>query len=737
MNARHVLLYADVDLNVIDGSSIWVASVADALHRAGARVDVLARSAVTDFRVTAPLVGRDGITIVDPGQESLVVRGRRMDPAAAAAAIERLDQVARYDAVIVRGREVCRTIAAEQVASGKLWSYLTDIPQSALGLGAQDTADLTAIAEWSVRILCQTEQLKGFLEHIVPAVAGKTVLLPPIVPAEAFMTTRPGARGETLQLVYSGKYAPRWRTLEMCSIPGDLQAAGVEARLTMIGDKIHSSPADPEYKDRMRKALESSPGVVWAGGVARSEALATMGAADIALAWRDPDLDSSLELSTKLLEFGALGVPAILNRTPMHEELVGTDYPLFVDTYESVLEALTIGGRDDEILQTASKRLSQVAANFSADEAAKRLAAVLDEVGRRRSRTLGRTESPETTVLVAGHDLKFFKSIMSVLGDLGDVTLTVDRWKGVDRHDPALSAERLRDADVVVCEWTLGNAVWYSHNKRPGQRLVVRLHRIEIETTYPSDIDADAVDAIVCVGPHMAGLVSERFGLPAEKIVVVPNAIDHATFVRPKRPGAEFVLGIVGVLPALKRLDLAFDLVKALRTYDSRFMLRVKSTPPWGVPWVWKRESERDYFAATMRRLSADSDLAEAVVFDPPGADVAEWFRGVGWITSMSDFESFHLAAAEGMASGAVPLIRTWPGADRIYGGRWLYEDVDAMAAQVLATLEDGSWQRRGAEASADVTRFDLNAVAAAWTDVLAGRDVATGPFWPELEGNA
>ncbi|SDS15229.1 glycosyltransferase family 4 protein [Jiangella sp. DSM 45060] len=737
MTARHVLLYADVDLNVIDGSSIWVASVADALHRAGARVDVLARSAVTDFRVTAPLVGRDGITIVDPGQESLVVRGRRMDPAAAAAAVDRLDQAARYDAVIVRGREVCRTIAAEQVASGKLWSYLTDIPQSALGLGAKDAADLTAIAEWSVRILCQTEQLKGFLERIVPAVAGKTVLLPPIVPAEAFTTNRPSTRGDTLQLVYSGKYAPRWRTLEMCSIPGDLQAAGLDARLTMIGDKIHSSPTDPEYKDRMRKALESSPGVVWAGGVARSEALAAMGAADIALAWRDPDLDSSLELSTKLLEFGALGVPTVLNRTPMHEELVGTDYPLFVDTYESVLEALTIGGRDDESLQTASKRLSQVAANFSADEAAKRLAAVLDEIGLRRSRTLGRTESPETTVLVAGHDLKFFKSIMSVLGDLGDVTLTVDRWKGVDRHDAALSAERLRDADVVVCEWTLGNAVWYSHNKRPGQRLVARLHRIEIETTYPSDIDADAVDAIVCVGPHMAGLVSERFGLPAEKIVVVPNAIDHASFVRPKRPGAEFVLGMVGVLPALKRLDLAFDLVKALRTYDSRFMLRVKSTPPWGVPWVWKRESERDYFAATMRRLSADSDLAEAVVFDPPGADVAEWFRGVGWITSMSDFESFHLAAAEGMASGAVPLIRTWPGADSIYGGRWLHEDVDAMAAQVLATLEDGSWQRRGAEASADVARFDLNAVAAAWTDVLAGRDVATGPFWPELEGNA
>ena len=39
---------------------------------------------------------------------------------------------------------------------------------------------------------------------------------------------------------------------------------------------------------------------------------------DIGVSWRDASLDASLELSTKVLEFGVLGLPVILNRTPMY-----------------------------------------------------------------------------------------------------------------------------------------------------------------------------------------------------------------------------------------------------------------------------------------------------------------------------------------------------------------------------------------------------------------------------------
>jgi hypothetical protein len=43
-------------------------------------------------------------------------------------------------------------------------------------------ARLEAVAQASRLLLCQTDDLRGFLEHLVPGAAGKCVLLPPAVP---------------------------------------------------------------------------------------------------------------------------------------------------------------------------------------------------------------------------------------------------------------------------------------------------------------------------------------------------------------------------------------------------------------------------------------------------------------------------------------------------------------------------------------------------------------------------
>jgi len=65
---------------------------------------------------------------------------------------------------------------------------------------------------------------------------------------------------------------------------------------------------------------------------------------DIGLSWRHPELDASLELSTKVLEFGQLGLPVILNRTPMHEDLLGADYPLFAASLDDVADVAALAG---------------------------------------------------------------------------------------------------------------------------------------------------------------------------------------------------------------------------------------------------------------------------------------------------------------------------------------------------------------------------------------------------------
>ncbi len=123
----------------------------------------------------------------------------------------------------------------------------------------------------------------------------------------------------------------------------------------MIGDKIHNAPGD--YQQRMRSALDTE-GVTWHGGHSREDALRLAASCDIGLSWRHPELDASLELSTKVLEYGAIGLPVILNRTPMHEGLLGADYPLFAASLADVVDvaaaaaadppAVPAGGRPDQ-----------------------------------------------------------------------------------------------------------------------------------------------------------------------------------------------------------------------------------------------------------------------------------------------------------------------------------------------------------------------------------------------------
>ncbi len=347
-------------------------------------------------------------------------------------------------------------------------------------------------------------------------------------------------------------------------------------------------------------------------------------------------------------------------------------------------------------------------------------------------------------VVVAGHALHFLAAVTEWLGGLPDVELRIDHVPSFSRQDEAASGEHAAWADTVVCEWASPVAAWYSRHKRPGQRLVVRLHRAELYSDWWKGIDIAAVDQVVCVSPQYARLTREITGWPADKVVVIPNYVDAAVLDRPKLPSAAFALGMMGVVPRRKRLDLGLDLLERLRASDPRFTLHVKSQMAWSVPWAWREPEERRAAEETLRRVRSSALLADGVVFDGYGPDVGAWLRKIGWVLSLSDDESFHLAPAEGMASGAVPVIRPWPGAETIYASRWIAgagrgaqadgparadgraddradgrAGVDAMAELVLAATREGRWDDLRARAREQVAAFDVTAVCERFGRIL------------------
>jgi glycosyltransferase involved in cell wall biosynthesis len=586
------LVYGDIDLNLIDGSAIWLQSVTQALARAGCAVTLVLKAPVRTSRLIAPLLAEPGVTVRRPSEDDLLDGHGRVPAAAVPELLARLDAEQRHDLVVLRGRAVTSAAAKCEAFAGRLWPYLTDVPQSVPALTSEAADELTMIASAARYLLCQTEELRCFLEGSIPAACGKCVLLPPML-ADIPGTRGAAAAGNPLRLVYTGKFAPRWNTLEMTELPGRLSAGGIAAELHMAGDKFHDGPDG--YQQRMRAALDQ-PGVTWHGGRSREEAMRLAASCDIGLGWRHPDLDASLELSTKVLEFGALGLPVILNRTPMHEALLGADYPLFAASLADVAAAAAAAAADPGLYRRAADRTGTAAGEFTLDRAAERLRGYLARAVPKRV-----PASSLLRVVVAGHDLKFFTPLLEDLRLQPGLEVRCDQWAALGQHDPAASQELAAWADVVICEWCGPNAVWYSRHKRRGSRLLVRLHRFELTSPYPGQVKIGAVDQVICVSKHYARLCRERTGWPAEKVAVIPNALDVAQLDRPKLDGARFHLGMIGIVPSRKRLDLALDVLEELRRDDDRYLLFIKSGMPWEHWWVWQNPAEREHYAAALR----------------------------------------------------------------------------------------------------------------------------------------
>ncbi len=737
MTAR-ALVYGDIDLNLLDGSAIWLQSVTQALARAGCQVTLLLKAPVQTSRLIAPLRAEPGVTVRSPHREQLVPATSGSVPAGTAAELlTRLDREQPFDLLVLRGRKITAEVANGGAFDGRLWAYLTDVAQSVPGLTTEAARELKTIASAARYLLCQTEDLRCFLEGSIPAACGKCVLLPPIL-ADVTLSRGSEAAGTPLRLVYTGKFAARWNTLEMTGLPPLLAGLGVSAELHMVGDKIHGDP--PGYRERMRAALDAE-GVTWHGGQSREDAMRIAASCDIGLGWRHPELDASLELSTKVLEFGALGLPVILNRTPAHEVLLGADYPLFAATLDDVAAAAAAVVTDPALFRLAAERTKRAAEQYTMDRAAQRIRRYLAAVPARRGAgaepaegSPGSEARARLRVAVAGHDLKFFQPLLAYLRLQPDLEVRVDQWSALGKHDVAVSREMAAWADVVICEWCGPNAVWYSKHKKRDSRLLVRLHRFELASPYPAQVKISAVDQVICVSKHYARLTREQTGWPEAKVVTVPNALDIDQLDRPKLDGARFHLGMIGVVPSRKRIDLALDVLAELRRADDRYLLFVKSAMPWEHWWVWQNEHERDHFNQALRRAQRSEPLRGAVVFDDAGPDVAAWLRRVGFVLSTSDDESFHVAPAEGMASRAVPVLRHWPGAETIYDTRWIHRDTAEMAAAIAALGDENAWREAGEIARKQAAdKFALQLVCEKWHRLLT-TDIEPAVPGPLLE---
>lgn len=319
-------------------------------------------------------------------------------------------------------------------------------------------------------------------------------------------------------------------------------------------------------------------------------------------------------------------------------------------------------------------------------------------------------------LLIAGHDLKFIRDAVPALEEHFEIRF--DEWKGHELHDEKQSKGLLGWAEYIWCEWLLKNAEWYATHKRPEQRLVVRMHRMELGRSHGERLDVRKVDAVIAVSPLFFERLLERYpNIPRHKARMVPNYVRVNDYRTDWHPDRLFTLAIIGILPYRKGYHRALEILCALRAQDSRFRLEVFGKRPEELSWIARDAQEMAYFK-DCERFIQQHGLQDAVHFNGH-VDITKALaeQRVGYVLSVSDsdfgfpgFESFHLAVADGFAAKGIGLVRRWPGAEYLWPQQFLVDgEKDAVERIQRFSADPEAFQAAAAQGWADMqNRYPL-----------------------------
>lgn len=718
-----VVVYGDVSPNVIDGSSIWLMSVSEVLSGVFDDVHIQLKNYPQNRTLLSAIDEIDNIHVHSPEG---IDNDAALTTVAAAELVEKLVGETRATAVVVRGFQAAYDFSRNENISPMLWSYVTDLPFPPKKLSETSVQRLKHIGVHSRRVFAQTEAARSYWEALVPQSAGKVLLIPPMIPDYAYTSARKPQSTEQrpLQIVYAGKLAREWRTLEMLELPRELKKLGIESHLVVVGAKFNRSKDDPEWVGNMRNALEKAnsdagSGVTWLGALPRTESIDQIMNADLGFGWRTSELDSSLEVSTKALEYGAAGAAPIINETEDHQLLWGEDYPFLVRADDTIAVLAKKVATGLPRITEARQRAANESEYYSMNNARARFSTYFDRAGALSTVPRAKSAQPHR-VLVASHDLKFMGELMDFLTRNPSFEVRQDKWSTLHTHDAVVSQELAEWADIVFCEWAGPSLAWYSNNLPEGTRLISRLHRFELNGPWMADVNWENVDKLVFVSEWVRNQALEKFKLDEEKTVILPNTVDLLDFDRPKTANARFTLGLVGMVPFLKRPDRALDLIEELAKIDERYTLRIKGRMPWEYPHVWNDSLERQLYLDFFDRIRKSEFLKEHVVFDSFSADIASWHRAIGFILSPSELESFHLAPAEGMAARTVPVFWEREGVREVFVNCPRNINGEDRVKLILKARNRDSFTEMGEEARGYADKWDVTTVMPQWEDLLS-----------------
>ncbi|MGI9289362.1 MAG: hypothetical protein ACR2P1_28595 [Pseudomonadales bacterium] len=682
-----IALFADVSPNLIDGSTIWLKNICLLIAHSldDFQLDVFLRDDIENDVICSQIINIDSVNLIEPKSVNLLDSLQYESlPRDRLCHIVRLweQKHGEYDFLLCRGYDFATEFANNLHIRKKLvvyWAYAQSY------MNYNDDILLSLAKKHRIKVIAQTINVRRYLEVFGQLFSGDIYEIPPMVDASYYdheEVILPAIQ-DGIRFSYCGKIDRSYCLMDLLSMIQQPWDDGSEYWVDICEGKLTHSSEEPSFLDSYSDVTESSlQGLSLVKNVAHSDVKTHMLKSNVGFCLRDTKFISSLELSTKMIEYCALSIPPLINLTEPHIEFFGEDYPLMLDYSMGSPDKINelFANLSQEDYDKARKQAVEVGCRFQSEN-------YRSEVRKIFGKSAGAPGAGICkSMLIASHEYKFLDRLEEKLNASG-LEISRDVWSTT--KSPAVPREKFSwSGDVVFCEWCCEQAVWFSHNKQAGQKLVVRLHRFEMFTDFPSRVNWIEVDALIVVNESFRTQLLSDFEIPSEKVYVFPQFIESAQLDRRKHKSAEFSIGLVGINPYHhKRFDRALNFFEKLVEKDDRYILRVRSVMPWGVNWLWDHRLEEKalYEDLFEELINSKPALRSRIRFDEPGSDMEEWFRDVSYILSSSDTEGCHTSVLEGMASGCEPIVYNWPGAAQLFPVEYVYDNLDDAIDRILS----------------------------------------------------
>ena len=328
LNNIDYLVYSDTNPNIFDGSSIWLTSVLSILARKYKVATLLKMNLTAQKNTLQTVEYTDNIIFIEPKEVS---HSSPLRPTSAANILAGFEHLCpNIQGVIIRGYEIADILIQENVFQNKILPYL-----SAFYHPGDETGFQIPMKKYSMvrrlltkgrKSLIQTSFLAKEYENFLGRPFNWS-LLPPAIPDNIESTLKKITHEKgIIHIGYGGKVYPHWGVEELINWTECLVSQGMKLRVHIAIAKIYN---DNKFFEHISKRLTLAHIKVYKG-LDRTETLSLMKSMDYAWCWREPAFENTtLEISMKLIENIALGIPCICYPSKVNIDFLGDKYIYF------------------------------------------------------------------------------------------------------------------------------------------------------------------------------------------------------------------------------------------------------------------------------------------------------------------------------------------------------------------------------------------------------------------------